>query len=69
VSNVTADYVRTPDEIKDCLARQVTSPVLWEDSMRRLVQDGYTGFYEIGPGNVLSGLMQRIVSDITVHKV
>lgn len=65
VSNVTADYVRTPDEIKSCLARQVTSPVLWEDSMRRLVKEGVKEFYEIGPGNVLSGLMQRIDSTVT----
>ncbi|MBI4833251.1 MAG: ACP S-malonyltransferase [Planctomycetes bacterium] len=69
ISNVTADYVRTPDEIKRCLARQVTSPVLWEDSMRRLVKEGVKEFYEIGPGNVLTGLMQRIDSTVTCRKV
>jgi [acyl-carrier-protein] S-malonyltransferase len=69
VSNVTADYVRTPDEIKSCLARQVTSPVLWEDSMRRLIKEGVREFYEIGPGNVLTGLMQRIDSTVACRKV
>lgn len=64
VSNVTGDYVRTPEEIKECLARQITSPVLWEDSMRRLISDGFSNFYEIGPGKVLIGLMRQIDSSI-----
>ncbi len=67
ISNVTAGYVRTPDEIKTCLARQVTSPVLWEDSMRRLIAEGFSDFYEIGPGNVLTSLMQRIESSVKCH--
>ncbi|MEK7448894.1 MAG: ACP S-malonyltransferase [Planctomycetota bacterium] len=62
VSNVTADYVKTAEEIKNCLSRQVVSSVLWEDSMRRLIQDGVTKFYEIGPGQALTGLMQRILA-------
>lgn len=60
VSNVTANYVRTPEEIRDCLGRQVVSPVLWEDSIRLMIKDGITKFYEIGPGKVLTGLLQRI---------
>lgn len=69
VSNVTADYVRTPEQIRDCLARQITSPVLWEDSMRRLIKDGVKEFYEIGPGNVLTGLLQRIDSTVSCYKI
>jgi [acyl-carrier-protein] S-malonyltransferase len=60
ISNVTADYARTPEQIRDNLSRQVASPVLWADSMQKLINDGYDTFYEIGPGKVLAGLMRRI---------
>lgn len=68
VSNVTADYVRTPEEIRTCLPRQMVSSVLWQDSMKRLIQDGVRTFHEIGPGNVLTGLMQRIDKTVQCHK-
>lgn len=60
VSNVTANYVKTPEEIRDCLERQVISTVLWEDSIRLMIKEGITKFYEIGPGKILTGLLQRI---------
>jgi len=60
VANVTGDYVRSPDQIREFLVRQLTSPVLWNACVQRLLGDGYDGFYEIGPGNVLAGLMRRI---------
>jgi [acyl-carrier-protein] S-malonyltransferase len=60
ISNVTADYVRNPEQIRDNLSRQVASPVLWADSMQKLVNDGYDNFYEIGPGKVLSGLIKKV---------
>lgn len=66
VSNVTADYAGTPEQIRLNLSRQVSSPVLWADSMQRLIQDGYDTFYEIGPGKVLAGLMRRINTNIKV---
>jgi [acyl-carrier-protein] S-malonyltransferase len=60
VSNVTADYVSHPDQIRELLIRQLTHPVLWNQSMQKLIADGVNGFYEIGPGRVLAGLMKRI---------
>lgn len=60
VANLHAGYVQEPEQIRDCLLKQLTHPVLWVDSMRRLLDDGVTRFVEIGPGNVLSGLMRRI---------
>jgi [acyl-carrier-protein] S-malonyltransferase len=42
------------------LARQVVSPVRWEDSIRYLLSAGFDTFYEVGPGRVLQGLMKRI---------
>jgi [acyl-carrier-protein] S-malonyltransferase len=42
------------------LIRQVSSPVRWEDVVRRLVADGARTFVELGPGTVLSGLIRKI---------
>jgi [acyl-carrier-protein] S-malonyltransferase len=60
VSNVDATTHAAPAEIRQILVCQVLSPVLWEDSMRRLLADGIDQFYEIGPGRVLKGLLRRI---------
>ena len=60
ISNVTADYAETPEAIRENLVRQVSNPVRWEESMRRLLADGVTTFVEPAPGKVLSGLMRRI---------
>lgn len=60
VSNVDAQQHDDPEEIRSLLARQIVSPVLWEDSLRRLLAEGYDRFYEVGPGRVLRGLLKRI---------
>lgn len=60
VSNVDAATHSEPDEIRDLLVRQVISPVLWEDSIRQMIDGGIDEFYEIGPGKVLRGLLKRI---------
>jgi [acyl-carrier-protein] S-malonyltransferase len=60
VANVSAEYVREPQQIRAALRRQVTSPVLWWRAMQRLIADGFDTFYEVGPGKVLTGLMKRI---------
>ena len=60
VSNVTADYVTMPDDLTGGLTRQVSSSVLWEQSMQKLLADGFDTFIEIGSGDVLTGLMRRI---------
>ncbi len=60
VSNVDAKPHDDPEEIRQLLIRQVVSPVLWEDSMRYLLDSGIKRFYEVGPGRVLRGLLKRI---------
>ncbi|MHC4522563.1 MAG: ACP S-malonyltransferase [Planctomycetota bacterium] len=60
VANVSAEYVVEPEEIKNALVAQITSPVRWTQSMERLIGDGIDEFYEVGPGKVLSGLLRRI---------
>lgn len=59
-SNVDARPHGDPGEVPAALVRQVLSPVLWEDSVRRMLADGADRFYEIGPGKVLKGLLKRI---------
>ncbi|MEW5761783.1 MAG: ACP S-malonyltransferase [Bacillota bacterium] len=61
VANATGDYVRTAQEVRSALIRQIYSPVWWEESIRRLAADGVTNFIEVGPGRVLTGLVHRIV--------
>jgi [acyl-carrier-protein] S-malonyltransferase len=62
ISNVTALPQGTPTGISSRLVEQVTSPVLWEKSMRMLLAQGFTRFIELGPGTALSGFMKRIDS-------
>jgi [acyl-carrier-protein] S-malonyltransferase len=60
ISNVTAQPHDSPAEISARLVEQVTSSVLWENSMRYLLSQGFTRFIELGPGAALSGFMKRI---------
>ena len=60
VSNVDAKVHTNPEDIRQVLIRQVTQPVLWEDSIRWLLSQGAGPFFEIGPGKVLKGLLKRI---------
>ena len=69
VSNVTARPVGSAEEIRGLLERQLTSPVLWEDSMRAFLGNGVRMFWEVGPGNVLAGLMRRIDREATVVSI
>jgi [acyl-carrier-protein] S-malonyltransferase len=60
ISNVDAESHSDPEEIRNILVKQILSPVLWEKSIRTLLEDGFDTFYEVGPGRVLRGLMKRI---------
>ncbi|ASB89649.1 ACP S-malonyltransferase [Bacillus sonorensis] len=60
ISNVTADIVTDKDEIKHKLIEQLYSPVRFEESISRLIDEGVTTFIEIGPGKVLSGLVKKV---------
>jgi [acyl-carrier-protein] S-malonyltransferase len=59
-SNVDARPHTEPDEIRKLLVKQVLQPVLWEQTMRSLLEAGFDKFYEIGPGRVLAGLLKRV---------
>ncbi len=59
--NTLARATSDPDEIRENLLLQITSPVLWMQSVRAMHQDGCTRFAEIGPGRILTGLVRRIL--------
>jgi [acyl-carrier-protein] S-malonyltransferase len=60
VTNVDADTIRTGEEARGALVRQVSMTVRWEESMRTLLDEGVNTFVEVGPGRVLTGLMRQI---------
>ncbi len=62
--NVDAAPVMRAQAAREALVRQVSRPVRWEESVRRMVDDGVELFVEIGPGKVLSGLIRRIARGV-----
>jgi len=60
VTNVEAEVNTSKERVKALLVAQVSSPVRWEESMQRMIEEGIERVLEIGPGKVLSGLMKRI---------
>jgi len=69
VSNVTTAYINDIDSIKNNLALQVKGRTLWEASIRLMMKDGIMEYYEIGPGNVLKGLLRKIDKNLTVRNI
>ena len=69
VANVDAEPKRDADAAVDALIRQVSSPVRWEDVVRRLIRDGARTFVEIGPGTVLAGLIKKIDKTVEVMSI
>ena len=68
-ANLTADYETSADEIKTNLAAQIDHPVRWEETISRLVADGFDTFVEVGSGTVLTGLMKRLAPEVSVYSV
>jgi len=69
ITNVEAAENREAGRVKELLVRQVSHPVLWEDSVRTMLDQGVDTFVEIGPGKVLSGLVRKIERSATVISV
>lgn len=68
-SNVDALPHSSGSEFKQLLVNQVCGPVLWQDSIERMLADGYDEFYEVGVGRVLRSLMKRINRKAKIHGV
>ncbi|MDQ0417363.1 [acyl-carrier-protein] S-malonyltransferase [Croceifilum oryzae] len=69
IANVSALPVTKPAEIREALIHQVASPVLWEDTVRTLLDQGVDTFIEIGAGNVLSALVKKVNRRITTISI
>ncbi|MCD7866835.1 MAG: ACP S-malonyltransferase [Clostridiales bacterium] len=69
ISNVTAEPVQDPAQIRELLGRQVCSSVRWEQSVRRMIADGADTFVEIGPGRTLTGFMKKIDRSVKTFNV
>lgn len=63
VANLHADYVTQPGEIGELLTRQVYAPVRFEQSIRRMIADGFDTFIEVGPGRTLTGFVKKIARE------
>jgi [acyl-carrier-protein] S-malonyltransferase len=68
-TNVDAAPVRTGEEAREALGRQVASTVRWQEEVEAMAAAGLTRFLEVGPGKVLAGLVRRIGKDLTVLSV
>lgn len=64
--NVNAMPVTNPAEIKENLIKQLTSPVKWTQISKAMIADGAEAFIEVGPGNVLQGLIKKVKADAAV---
>ena len=69
ICNVTADYVKTKEEIKDALIKQMTHPVKWIDIIKKMNSEGIKCFIEVGPGKVLKKLIKQIFPKAKVYNV
>lgn len=65
-SNVYAKPLNNSEEIKSALIEQLTSPVLWTQSLNQMQIDGISDYMEIGPGNVLQGLTKRTLKEVNI---
>jgi len=69
VTNVEGRGEKSPDILKRLLVRQLTSPVLWMQSLEYMQSMGVERFVEIGPGKVLSGLVKRTLKDVQIENI
>lgn len=68
-TNVYAKPIQDSDELKSALILQLTSPVLWTQTLIAMKNDGFGRFVEIGPGKVLQGLVKRTISDVEISGI
>ncbi len=67
--NYNAKPETNKDSIKRNLLLQLTNPVLWTQSINRMIKDGFNNFFELGPGNTLQGLIRKINSQVNSEKL
>lgn len=69
ISNVNADFITGSGDVKSLLYQQVMSSVLWEQSIRKMLEFGVDSFVEIGPGKTLSGFVKKIDRGVKIYNI
>ncbi|MDC3120777.1 ACP S-malonyltransferase [Candidatus Pelagibacter sp.] len=69
ISNVTANEIKDPEELKNLLIKQIENRVRWRESVINMIENKVNHFIEIGPGKVLSGLVKRIDRDVKIDTI
>ncbi len=69
ISNVTANEIKDPNELKNLLIKQIENRVRWRESVINMIENDVNHFIEIGPGKVLSGLVKRINKDVKIDTI
>ena len=69
ISNVTANEIKDPDELKSLLIKQIENRVRWRESVINMINSDVDHFIEIGPGKVLSGLVKRIDRNVKINTI
>ncbi|WP_440927436.1 ACP S-malonyltransferase [Candidatus Pelagibacter sp.] len=69
ISNVTANEIKDPNELKSLLIKQIENRVRWRESVINMIENNVNHFIEIGPGKVLSGLVKRINRDVKIDTI
>ena len=69
VSNVSAEPINDPKQIKDLLIKQIYSTVRWRESLLTMSKNGITNFIEIGPGKVLTGMVKRTLKNVNCFSI
>ena len=69
ISNVTANEIKGPDELKNLLIKQIENRVRWRESVINMIKNDVKHFIEIGPGKVLSGLVKRISRNVKIDTI
>jgi len=69
ISNVTANEIKDPDELKKLLIKQIENRVRWRESVINMIENDVDHFIEIGPGKVLSGLVRRINREVKIDTI
>ena len=69
ISNVTANEIKDPNDLKNQLIKQIENRVRWRESVINMIENGVNHFIEIGPGKVLSGLVKRINRNVKIDTI
>ena len=69
IANATAQIIDSSAYIKELLIKQVSSPVLWENSIKLMLEKGVDTFVEIGPGKILGGFVKKISKEVRIFNI